>query len=152
MSGPLAAVRSRLPSSIGRISRSAIRTFASTSTRPSAKTKPGSDENFIGINDSTRRAPVPNVSATDEVAVDSMGIGDKPLQEGVAEAEKMRELQAPNRANVWSRSQMPREIAMSGPRFEQTIMEVQVSRLGASWTTEPLTIIATTIRSHRLDS
>lgn len=72
---------------------------------------------------------MPNVSETNEVAIDSMGIGDKPLQENVADAEKRREMQAPNRASVWSRSQMPRELAMQGPRFEQVIMEVQVRHL-----------------------
>ena len=36
-------------------------------------------------------------------------------------------MQSPNRKTVWSRSQNPREMAMSGPRFEQTIMEDQVS-------------------------
>jgi hypothetical protein len=34
--------------------------------------------------------------------------------------------QAPNRAEVWSRSQQPRAAAMSGPRFEQTDFELQV--------------------------
>jgi len=34
-------------------------------------------------------------------------------------------MQAPNRKGVWSRSQNLREKAMSGPRFEQTIMDLQ---------------------------
>ena len=34
--------------------------------------------------------------------------------------------QAPNRADVWSRSQKPRSKAMTGPRFEQTIFDLQV--------------------------
>lgn len=34
--------------------------------------------------------------------------------------------QAPNRADVWSRSQRPRSVAMTGPRFEQTDFELQV--------------------------
>lgn len=42
------------------------------------------------------------------------------------DAERRRVMQAPNRKEVWSRSQQPRELAMSGPRFEQTIMEYQV--------------------------
>ncbi|RKF55245.1 Lactobacillus shifted protein [Erysiphe neolycopersici] len=33
--------------------------------------------------------------------------------------------QAPNRIDVWSRSQNPRSKAMSGPRFEQTLFEFQ---------------------------
>ncbi|KAK4235507.1 lactobacillus shifted protein [Achaetomium macrosporum] len=33
--------------------------------------------------------------------------------------------QAPNRAEIWSRSQRPRSVAMTGPRFEQTDFELQ---------------------------
>ncbi|KAH6998465.1 hypothetical protein BKA56DRAFT_567749 [Ilyonectria sp. MPI-CAGE-AT-0026] len=33
--------------------------------------------------------------------------------------------QAPNRVGVWSRSQKPRAVAMTGPRFEQTDFSVQ---------------------------
>ncbi|KAJ4304213.1 hypothetical protein N0V88_001826 [Collariella sp. IMI 366227] len=33
--------------------------------------------------------------------------------------------QAPNRTEVWSRSQQPRAVAMTGPRFEQTDFELQ---------------------------
>ncbi|KAI1128508.1 hypothetical protein F5Y10DRAFT_173304 [Nemania abortiva] len=33
--------------------------------------------------------------------------------------------QAPNRAEIWSRSQKPRAAAMSGPRFEQTDFDLQ---------------------------
>lgn len=51
---------------------------------------------------------------------------DARISESVEHAEKMRVTQAPNRASVWSRSQNPRAKAMSGPRFEQTIMELQV--------------------------
>jgi len=51
---------------------------------------------------------------------------DKALQELPEEGEKRRVMQAPNRAEVWSRSQQPREKAMVGPRFEQTIMLDQV--------------------------
>lgn len=126
MSAPVAVIRSRLSATIHLVSRPAIRSLSSTSSRSSASTNPSSGENFIGINDPSRRKPVPNVSETDEKAVDSMGASDKPLQEDVADAEKRREMQAPNRASVWSRNQIPRELAMSGPRFEQTIMEAQV--------------------------
>lgn len=34
--------------------------------------------------------------------------------------------QAPNRTEIWSRSQKPRAAAMSGPRFEQTDFDLQV--------------------------
>ena len=71
----------------------------------------------------------PNVSKTNEVAVDASGSRDAPLQESADVAEKARVMQAPNRAGVWSRSQNPREVAMTGPRFEQTIIEAQVGRL-----------------------
>lgn len=39
---------------------------------------------------------------------------------------ELREMQAPNRKGIWSRSQQSRELAMTGPRFEQTILEDQV--------------------------
>lgn len=34
--------------------------------------------------------------------------------------------QAPNRKDIWSRSQRPRSVAMTGPRFEQTDFDLQV--------------------------
>lgn len=34
--------------------------------------------------------------------------------------------QAPNRKDIWSRSQQPRSEAMTGPRFEQTDFDLQV--------------------------
>lgn len=34
--------------------------------------------------------------------------------------------QAPNRKEIWSRSQRPRQVAMTGPRFEQTDFDLQV--------------------------
>lgn len=36
--------------------------------------------------------------------------------------------QAPNRKEIWSRSQRPRNVAMTGPRFEQTDFDLQVRR------------------------
>ncbi|KAI0308211.1 hypothetical protein B0F90DRAFT_1681049 [Multifurca ochricompacta] len=39
--------------------------------------------------------------------------------------------QSPNRATTWSTSQRPRPAGQSGPRFEQTIMELQPSPLSA---------------------
>lgn len=77
-------------------------------------------------NDNSKRHSTPNVSKTNETPITAVGIGDTPLQENVEIAEERRSMQAPNRKSVWSRSQMPRELAMSGPRFEQTIMEQQV--------------------------
>lgn len=43
------------------------------------------------------------------------------------ERENLEVIQAPNRATIWSRSQNPRREAMTGPRFEQTLFEFQVS-------------------------
>lgn len=44
--------------------------------------------------------------------------------------------QAPNRAEIWSRSQKSRAEAMVGPRFEQTDFELQV--YGTTSPTHPL--------------
>jgi hypothetical protein len=77
-------------------------------------------------NDPVERGTKPNVSQTNVTPTSSEGSFDKVLQEDVADAERMRTQQAPNYKGIWSRSQQPREIAMSGPRFEQSIMEDQV--------------------------
>lgn len=50
----------------------------------------------------------------------------KEISETLEEGEKARSLQSPNRTETWSRSQQKRELAMSGPRFEHTIFELQV--------------------------
>ena len=63
----------------------------------------------------------------------SEGSFDKVLQESPAQAEKLRKQQAPNREGIWSRSQQPREVAMSGPRFEQSIIEDQVRLSRSHW-------------------
>jgi NADH dehydrogenase (ubiquinone) Fe-S protein 6 len=70
--------------------------------------------------------PVQNVSGTNTLPVSSKGAEDKALQEDLDIAEKRRTMQAPNREKTWAKSQNPREAAMVGPRFEQTIMEYQV--------------------------
>ncbi|OTB08611.1 hypothetical protein M426DRAFT_316626 [Hypoxylon sp. CI-4A] len=44
---------------------------------------------------------------------------------GVVENEERGLQQAPNRKEIWSRSQRPRAVAMSGPRFEQTDFDLQ---------------------------
>ncbi|KAI4128929.1 MAG: hypothetical protein LQ338_002481 [Usnochroma carphineum] len=79
----------------------------------------------VPTNDPDPPDPVQNVSETNETPLSPMGLRDKPFQEMVPDSERQRKMQAPNRAEPWSRSQMPRERAMSGPRFEQTIMEYQ---------------------------
>jgi NADH dehydrogenase (ubiquinone) Fe-S protein 6 len=77
------------------------------------------------INDPKKPKEVSNVSKTNELPTEP-GHLDARLQETAAEGEKQRVQQAPNRPNVWSRSQNPRANAMTGPRFEQTVMEYQV--------------------------
>lgn len=77
------------------------------------------------INDPTPPKKVPNVSKTNELPMETPH-RDAPVQEYVDEAEKFRVMQAPNRRDVWSRSQNPRANAMSGPRFEQTLITFQV--------------------------
>lgn len=125
MAAPMHVARIRFACAVcGSARHAARRTFATTSY--AARQGPGSGENFSPVNDPTERKLTPNVSKTNETPVDSMGLRDAPLQEMVPDAEKKRQMQAPNRQGVWSRSQMPRELAMSGPRFEQTIMEAQV--------------------------
>ncbi|OGM46482.1 lactobacillus shifted protein [Aspergillus bombycis] len=64
-----------------------------------------SENNIQANNPNPPQPPKPNVSATNATPVDAMGSRDAPLREDV-------ELQ-------------PREKAMTGPRFEQTIMEMQ---------------------------
>ncbi|KAL8691033.1 MAG: hypothetical protein Q9218_003655 [Villophora microphyllina] len=79
----------------------------------------------VPTNDPNPPAPVQNVSDSNAVPISPMGLRDAPLQEMPEDSEKQRQMQAPNRSEPWSRSQQPRERAMSGPRFEQTIMEFQ---------------------------
>jgi hypothetical protein len=81
----------------------------------------------VTTNDPHPREPVQNVSGTNEIPVSLQGVKDGSISESVSAGEEKRAMQAPNRASTWSRSQMPRERAMVGPRFEQTIMEMQVS-------------------------
>ena len=82
----------------------------------------------IPTNDPSPPEPVQNVSNSNAVPISPQGTrdSDRPLQEMPEDSERQRVMQAPNRKEPWSRSQQPRERAMSGPRFEQTIMEYQV--------------------------
>lgn len=81
----------------------------------------------VPANDPVPRNALHNVSQTNATPTSSEGSFDKVLQEDVATGERLRTLQAPNYNGIWSRSQNPREVAMSGPRFEGTIMEDQVN-------------------------
>ena len=99
-------------------------------------------------NDPYPRKETQNVSESNATEVTAMGNQDAPYIESTEAAEKQRVMQAPNRSRPWFRNQQSRDIAMSGPRFEQTIMEMQV---GASVPHEWMVltwIAATTVRSH----
>ena len=106
----------RLPTPFLR--RLAARRPASTTTRESDK---------IPTNDPKPPKDTPNVSETNALPVSAQGIRSADIQESPEDGERRRAMQAPNRKEVWSRSQQPRERAMTGPRFEQTMMEYQVS-------------------------
>lgn len=80
----------------------------------------------VPANDPHPRPPKQNVSETNAIGTSSEGSFDKVLQESPEKGEERRVMQAPNRKGTWSTSQQSREIAMSGPRFEQTIFEDQV--------------------------
>ena len=71
---------------------------------------------------------VQNVSKTNEVPTRDPSMGED-ISESLMEGEQARSLQAPNRSSTWSKSQQKREIAMSGPRFEHTIFELQVGHV-----------------------
>ncbi|KAK2763211.1 hypothetical protein FQN54_009847 [Arachnomyces sp. PD_36] len=117
----LSSARTRLTSLSARASPSHFlpRAYYSSTT-------PRLAENFAPVNDPTPpKNPPPNVSETNAVPVDAVGARDAPLQETTEEGQRAREMQAPNREKTWSRSQQAREKAMTGPRFEQTIMEFQ---------------------------
>ncbi|KAF1942297.1 NADH-ubiquinone oxidoreductase [Clathrospora elynae] len=107
----LRALRSRSAASIAR----PLRTFASTAT----------SANQVPANDPVKRDAPPNVSETNATPTSSEGSFDKVLQESTEKGEELRTQQAPNYKGTWSRSQNPRAVAMSGPRFEQSIMEDQ---------------------------
>ena len=82
----------------------------------------------VATNDPSPVKATANVSETNATPISPQGIrnSDLPLQESPEEGEAQRVMQAPNREKAWSRSQQPRERAMSGPRFEQTMMAFQV--------------------------
>lgn len=115
----LAALSSSPRSSTSRLIIVPRAGYSSTASRLS--------ENFIPANDPSPQKPKPNVSETNAAPLESVGSWDAPLQEAPESGERNRQLQAPNRATTWAKSQRPREEAMTGPRFEQTIMELQVS-------------------------
>lgn len=109
--------------------------------RASYASSPATTVNQVPANDPHPRDPKPNVSATNATPTSSEGSFDKILVESEEKGEELRVTQAPNRQGpnrkaIWSRSQQPREIAMTGPRFEQTIFEDQVRPIsirGSLW-------------------
>lgn len=107
------------------LARAVPRVFRATYSNSAADTV-----HQVPANDPKHREPKQTVSETNAVATSSEGNMDKTLQESVAEAEQMRTMQAPNRKGTWSTSQQLREVAMSGPRFEQSIMADQVGKFG----------------------
>ena len=119
MFAPIRAARN--PSAFARLRPSLLpfRPYSTSSDRTSDR---------IPTNDTSPLKRVQNVSDSNAVPISPQGLrdSDRPLQEMPEDCERQRVMQAPNRKEVWSRSQQPRERAMSGPRFEQTIMEYQV--------------------------
>ncbi|WPH03918.1 NADH-ubiquinone oxidoreductase [Acrodontium crateriforme] len=73
----------------------------------------------------TEKTPVSPVSSTNALPTSSAGSHDRALQENPEDGEALRVQQSPNRATTWSRNQQPRDKAMVGPRFEQTIIKDQ---------------------------
>ncbi|KAF2191773.1 NADH-ubiquinone oxidoreductase [Zopfia rhizophila CBS 207.26] len=101
-----------------------------TRVLPSLRRAIHNTEHPVPANDPNPKTPKPNVSVTNAQPTSSEGSFDQVLQESVEKGEELRVMQAPNRQSpnrkgIWSRSQQPREIAMTGPRFEQTIFEDQ---------------------------
>lgn len=120
----LFSARSRLPASLSTATATSRFLLARPLSSSSSHRHP---ENFVQANDPRPKDPPANVSGTNAVPVDAVGARDAPLVEAPEEGERQRQLQAPNRKERWSRSQQARDKAMTGPRFEQTIMEYQVS-------------------------
>ncbi len=114
----LSSARSRIPALAARLPRAV--------SRPMSSARMGTGENREQANDPMPPKEPPNVSKTNETGVTAFGAHDGRLVESAEEGERQRQLQAPNRKGIWSRSQQPRDRAMTGPRFEQTIIEHQV--------------------------
>ncbi|KAJ5398253.1 Zinc finger CHCC-type [Penicillium cosmopolitanum] len=79
----------------------------------------------------TYTSTVPRLASTSNVPTDTMSAWDGSLSEDPVVAERIRTMQAPNRSSTWAASQQPREEAMVGPRFEQTIMQTQPQPMAA---------------------
>lgn len=87
-------------------------------------------DNPIPANDPNPKPRNAPISGTKNLPTSPRGATAEALVESPEAGEEKRQMQAPNRTGIWSRSQSPREQAMVGPRFEQTIMADQVSLAG----------------------
>lgn len=113
----LSSARSRIAAFSALTSRFAARaSYSSTVPRFSENPNPANVE---------AQPPKPNVSASNATPIENPSATNVTLQEDPEVGERYRQLQAPNRSKTWARSQQPRELAMTGPRFEQTIMGYQ---------------------------
>jgi NADH dehydrogenase (ubiquinone) Fe-S protein 6 len=99
--------------------------LAAAASRSYAHTPKDSQELNIPAHIAEAQKAVPNVSKSNEAEFKGTA-NDMAISEKAEVAEQLRTWQEPNRKGVWSRSQQARPVAMSGPRFEQTIMEMQV--------------------------
>lgn len=114
----LSSARSRIAAFSALTARFAARaSYSSTVPRFSENPNPANVE---------AQPPKPNVSASNATPIENPSATNVALQEDPEVGERYRQLQAPNRSKTWARSQQPRELAMTGPRFEQTIMGYQV--------------------------
>ena len=109
-----------------RSSSTSLRLFPKTPLRSVSQDHKVSDGN-IPVNDSKEPKSPANISATNAVPTSTTGGRDEALVEAPEDGERQRQMQAPNRKGTWARSQQERSKAMVGPRFEQTVMEFQVS-------------------------
>ncbi|CEJ59893.1 Putative NADH-ubiquinone oxidoreductase [Penicillium brasilianum] len=108
-----------------------LASFRPLAVRAYSSTVPRLSENRMPANDPNPPAVKPNVSETNVGLTDRHVVWDGLMEEDPVKAERIRSLQAPNRATTWAASQQPREQAMVGPRFEQTIMETQPRPMAA---------------------
>jgi hypothetical protein len=82
-----------------------------------------------GYSTSLKESPAAAQKTKDAAATTTNGQDAALTETPTDAAAEMRAMQAPNRQGTWTRSQQVREKAMSGPRFEQMVMEDQVRPL-----------------------
>ncbi|PGH03975.1 hypothetical protein AJ79_07207 [Helicocarpus griseus UAMH5409] len=117
----LSSTRSRLCAATRLLPRAAAaHPYTTTAPRLSEPS-----ENAIPTNNPNPPKKVAPVAETNAVPLDAMGAQDAEIQETTEAARRNLAKQAPNRTAIWAKSQQPREKAMTGPRFEQTMLEYQ---------------------------